>query len=104
MQRAAPDASWKAKNSDQNFRRIADRYGMTDMSNKDGKAIKAPSANTSGPSVNFGGMQVPMDAAASGACVNMPSMAKPLAQSSAIRHKPDSNMLKNLTSVVAKHQ
>lgn len=102
-QRAAPDAAWKAKNSDQNFRRIADRYGMTDMSNKDGKAVKAHKSDNSGPTVNLGGIPVPLSATG-GACVNIPSMSQPIKQGSVARSKTDSNMLKSMTSVIAKHQ
>lgn len=90
------------KNSDANLRRIAERYDMTNMSNKDGRGVKAnQAAQQTGPSVNVGGVPVPVSAAASGACINMPNMAKTLTGSWS--GAKEGGMLKGMTNVVGRH-
>lgn len=56
---------------------MADRGGLSNMTNKDGKAVLGAQSH-SGPTVAVGGIQVPMSAVQSGACVNVPSMAQKL--------------------------
>jgi len=91
------------KQSDANLRRVAERYGMTDMSNKDGKGVKVNQSaqQQTGPTVNVGGVPVPIPAAASGACINMPNMAKTLTGSWS--GAKEGNMLKGMTNVVGRH-
>lgn len=95
-----------ADNTDNNFRRIADKYGLTDMNNKDGQAVKraAPVAQ-SGPTINLGGYQVPASAAAGGQCVHLPGMAQKIPSSNGPGPvKRDSAMMKDMTRVVANHK
>lgn len=104
------DAHADTKHTDATFRRVADRYGLTDMNNKDGQAVKRPAAPKPvagmqpGATVNIGGYQVPLSQAASGACVHMPGMAKPISapiNQSTPKHSP---MMNKMTNVVAEHK
>lgn len=93
-----------AKQSDKNLRRIADRYELTDMNNKDGQAVKraAPAAPASGRVTSIGGYQVPESAAAG--CHRLPVTAKlkgPQIQGTNMNKSP---MLKGMTRVVAEHK
>jgi hypothetical protein len=94
------------KNSDRNFRNVADRYGLTNMDNKDGRAVKRPhvSPPTQGPSVKIGGIEVPAGMAAGAACVNLPGMAQKIPQATAPRSAPKSPMMKQMTRVVGEHK
>jgi hypothetical protein len=67
------------KQSDANLRRIADRYGLTDMSNKDGRAVKsaAPAAKGELGSITLpGGVQAPVDYTPK--CSHIPMSSTPL--------------------------
>lgn len=76
---AAPGVADLVKHDDRTFRRIADRHGLTNMSNKDGKAIRVPKdVATGGPTHNFNGIEVPVAAKDQGGCINVPSMAQKL--------------------------
>lgn len=97
------------KNSDKNLRRVAERYGMTDMNNKDGMAVKrAPSSSPlvqMGPTVNVGGAQVPIDAAIGGACISLPGMAQKLKGTWSGAGSPNAGMpsMAGMTNVVGRH-
>lgn len=100
-----------AQNTDSNFRRIADKYGLTDMNNKNGQPVKrgapAPVQQNAPPgaTVNIGGYQVPFSAAAGGQCVHMPSMSQKIPTSNgAMPMKKDSKMMRDMTNVVASHK
>lgn len=94
-----------AKNSDKNIRRIADQYGLTDMNNKGGQAIKrAAPAPASGPTVKVGGIDVPVSTAAGAGCINLPNMAQKLPVSGAARAPQQSAMMKGMTRVVGEHK
>lgn len=88
---------------DHELRKIADRHGLTDMSNKDGKPIRgAPQANMTGPTQKFAGIDIPMDAAG-GACISLPQLAQPLKEKLGINNNA-SPMLGSMTKVVAEHK
>lgn len=92
------------KRSDVNLRRVADRYGLTNMNNKDGQAVKraAPAPASNGPMTSVGGYQVP--ASATGGCHRLPvtvKLAGPQIQES---NPTNSKMLKGMTRVVAEHK
>ncbi len=95
-----------SKNSDTNFKRVADRYGLTDMNNKDGQAVKRPanSAPASGPTVKIGGIEVPISQAASGACVNMPNMAKSMTAPINQATPKNAPLMREMTRVVGEHK
>lgn len=103
-------ASDNTRNSDANFRRIADRYGLTDMNNKDGKAVRgAAAAPSSGQMVSVGGIQIPMEQAMRGECINKPEMAQKIptaSKDSARRPVSEKNrgLMKQMTKVVAEHK
>lgn len=98
----------RAKNTDDNFRRVADRYGLTDMNNKDGQAVKrsAPPPIVAGPTVNIGGYQVPLSQAGAGACVNMPGMAQkiPSNPNASIKKSGSMSKMMQMTRPVAEHK
>lgn len=97
------------QNSDANLRRVAERYGLADMNNRDGQAVKraAPSApSSSGRTISVGGYQMPLESVASGACVNMPGLAKPIpvnpkASNAVPKNSP---MMRQMTRVVGEHK
>lgn len=99
------------KNSDANLRRVAARYGMTNMSNKDGKSAKGSAASkpaivSSNPeaTINIGGYQVPLSQAASGSCVHMPGLAKPMSAAINQAAPKSSAMIKKMTNIVGEHK
>lgn len=93
-----------AKQSDVSLRRVADRYGLTDMNNRDGQAVKRkPVTAPTGPTTNVGGYQVPLMDAVSGACTRLP-MTVPLKAKVSAPNVNKSPMLKGMTNVVASHQ
>lgn len=98
------DSRAHSKNSDANLKRVAERYGMTNMSNKDGRGVKAQpaAASFSGPTTKIGGIDVPVEAGISGACINVPQMAQSLSATWTGPGKTP-NMLKSMTNVVGKH-
>lgn len=97
--------------TDNNLQRIADRYGLSDMSNKDGQAVKraapTPAVDPKGDPaklVTVGGYQVSADAAAVGGCVNMNNVTSPLsAKIGEATPNKTSPMMKQMTNVVAAH-
>ncbi len=95
-----------SKNSDQNFRRIADRYGLSDMSNKDGQAAKrpAPAPKSNEPTVKVGGLDIPASVAGSGGCVNLPHMAKPMKAQIGTAHANPISSLRGMTQIAAEHK
>lgn len=101
-------ASDNTKNSDNNFRRIADQYGLTDMNNKDGQAVKrhkpAPAAKSNEPTVKVGGIDVPMSLAGSAGCANIPGMAQSLKAQIGAGSPSNSPMMKQMTRVAAEHK
>jgi hypothetical protein len=96
------------KNSDTNFRNVADRYGLTDMNNKDGQAVKRaaprvqPQRNE--PTVKVGGIDVPVSMASGAGCINLPGMAQKIPQSQTVRQAPKSDMMRKMTRAVAEHK
>lgn len=90
------------QHDDRTLSRIADQYGVTDMSNKDGKPIRVPKeASSDAPKINYNGMEVPM-VGGKGACVNMPGMAQKL--TGTWTGGTSSAMLKSMTNVTAEHK
>ena len=77
-------ASAATKANDANLRSLAARHGLTDMSNKDGKSIKANArAQTAPLPQQFGGQQATaklsgIDVPFGSGCVNVPGMARKL--------------------------
>lgn len=103
---AGPTNFDTVKRSDNNLRRVADRYGLTDMNNKDGQAVKrspTPSA-APGPMVNVGGYQVPASVAASGGCMTIPGIGVPMKTEINKAEVKSSPMMKRMTRVVAEHK
>lgn len=98
---AAPGASSDLKHDDRTLRRIADRHGLTNMSNAGGKPVRQAATPADGPKINYNGIDVPM-VGEKGACVNVPSMARPLEGTWKGAGTP-SKMLKGMTNVVAEH-
>jgi hypothetical protein len=97
--------SANSQNSDSNFRRIADRYGLSDMNNKDGQAVKRSAPEpVGGATVSIGGYQVPLASAASGACAHMPGMSVPMKAAVGQGSSKPSSMMKGMTRVVAEHK
>lgn len=91
------------KQSDANLRRIADRYGLTDMSNKDGQAVKRPPKQQStGEKVKLAGYEVPADAA--GSCHRLGVTSKLKGPQIQEVNPNISPMLKQNTRVVAEHK
>jgi len=102
-QNAAPGTWDNIKHDDRTFRRIADQYSLTDMSNKDGKPIRVPKeVPADAPKINYNGMEVPQ-VDGKGACINMPGMAQKL-QGTWTGAGTPSRMLKGMTNVVAEHK
>lgn len=101
-------SSAATQNSDASLRALADRHGLTDMSNRGGKAIKAnsppPAASSNEPTVNVGGVAVPMSVAATGGCVNMPSMARKLTPATGTPSSTNAPKIGSMTKVVAEHK
>lgn len=93
--------------SESNLRRIADRYGMTNISNKDGRPAKSwtPPPAVNGPTVSVKGVQVPYGHAVSGSCANLPQMAQPIpVKQTAPSAKGSSALLKKMTNIRAEHK
>lgn len=102
--RAAPGVAAVIKHDDRTLRRIADRHGLTNMSNKDGKPIRLPKeVAADGPKHSFNGIDVPIAAKETGGCINLPGMAQPLTGTWSGAGTP-SKMLKGMTNVVAEHK
>lgn len=98
-------ASENTQNSDRNFRNIAEKYGLTDMNNKDGQGVKraAPSPEN-GPTVSVGGYQVPASVAGAGGCMNLPNVGVPMKAQVNQATPKNSPMMKQMTNVVAEHK
>ena len=94
--------SGSLKQSDANLRRIADRYELTNISNKDGRAAKsAPQAPTGGPTMKIGGYDVPVSESAG--CHRLP-VTVPLTAKVNVAKTAHSGMVKSMTRVVAEHK
>lgn len=94
------------KSSNANLKRIAERYGMSDMSNKDGRGVKAQPAaqqQPTGPTTKVGGIDIPLSAI--GGCVNLPGMATPLKGTWSGAGTPQQGMpnMAGMTNVVGRH-
>lgn len=96
------------KQSDANLRRIADKFGLTNMDNSGGQAVKraapTPAAQPNEPTVSVGGVAVPVSQAQSGACINLPELAQKLPTATGARTPNKSAMLKQMTNVRAEHK
>ena len=95
------------KSNDAGLRALAGRHGLTDMSNRGGKAVKStssPTAAGSEPTVNVGGAAVPMSVAASAGCVNMPSMARKLTPPTGSANVTQGPKIGAMTRVVGEHK
>lgn len=94
------------KNTDANLRRTAERYGLTDMNNKDGQAVKraAPPARMDSPlagqHVKVGGYDLPFGAG----CHNIPSAAQKIPTASVPVKASSSAMMNKMTRVVGEHK
>lgn len=93
--------------SDANLRRIADRYDLTNMNNKDGQAVKrAPRAPvpSDGRMTTVGGYQVPENTALSAGCHRLPITAKLKGPQIQEINTNKSPMLKGMTRVAYEHK
>lgn len=103
--RAGPTGlSETTRHTDSTIQHMADRYGLSDISNKDGKAAKGRAMPApTGPMVKVGGYEVSADAAAAGACTRLP-MTVPLKAAINSANSAKSPMLGGMTRVVAEHK
>lgn len=93
------------KQSDANLRRIADKYGLTDMDNKDGKAVKrAAPPSPAGAKVKLGGFEVDANAASMAGCQRLPVTAKLAGPQIKEVNTNSSPMLKKMTRVAYEHK
>lgn len=95
----------KARQEEKSLRAVAESFGMTNMSNKGGKAVKSAAVSPSGgPTVKVGGIDVPLSAAATGACVRMPGMSQSMKAPVGAGKTTASPMLSQQTRVVGRHK
>lgn len=96
----------QVKQSDNNLRRIADRYGMTNMDNKDGRPAKRPKETPqgNGATVKIGGIDVPVSVAGGAGCINIPGMAQSMKAQVGVASSIASPTMKQMTRIAAEHK